>query len=72
VRPKCETVVASRRDRGHDLRILTLRCVLAIVEATVMRSQLEISDIAGESDDGVHRIARRGRAWRDLLGSRSR
>jgi hypothetical protein len=38
----------------------------------MMLSQLEISDIAAESDDGVHRIPRRGRAWRDLLGSRSR
>jgi hypothetical protein len=46
----------------------TPRCVLEN-EREMMLSQLEISDIAVESDDGVHRISRRGRARRDLVGS---
>ena len=46
VRPKGETV-ARRCDCVDDLRVPTLRSVLR-VEARVMHSQPEISDIAGE------------------------
>jgi hypothetical protein len=55
-------------DGGDGLLTPTSRCVLGIVKR-MMLSLLEISDIAAESDDGVHRIRRRGRARHDLVSS---